>query len=329
VRLPIKLPFCWRLTRQPDTAATRRALSVADGIGVPVRISPNGKGTVLVSNAGEPRLGRSTPRLGIPPRALLWWDSLTEDPRCRWVIKLVQIFIGLRRFASSRLALCPNSATEQLGRSQLLLAVLYVVDVTHRNRLVVGVSGATGIVYASRMLQMLREANYESHLVVSRAADLTRVHETTMSSSDLRELADFDYPIRDIGAPIASGSFLTMGMVIVPCSARTMAAIAYGVGDNLLTRAADVALKERRRLVLMLRESPLSLAHCRAAVVATEIGAIVAPPVPAFYLQPSSIGEMIDQSVSRVLDLFAIETNPVRWGARPDPTGGQMNEHAK
>jgi flavin prenyltransferase len=181
-------------------------------------------------------------------------------------------------------------------------------------RLIVGLTGATGIRYGVRILELLRDTEIETHLVVSRAADMTRAHETDISADQLRALADHAYPIGNVGAAIASGSFQTLGMVVAPCSVRSLSEIAYGTSSNLLTRAADVCLKERRRLVLMLRETPLSLVHARAICAATEAGAIVAPPVPALYLRPAGIDEMIDHTVARALDLFGIDVGMPRWG---------------
>jgi flavin prenyltransferase len=183
-------------------------------------------------------------------------------------------------------------------------------------RLIVGITGATGIRYGVRILELLRPTPIETHLVVSRAADMTRAYETDIGAAELRSLADHAYPIGHVGAAIASGSFQTIGMVVAPCSVRSLSEIAYGNASNLLTRAADVCLKERRRLVLMLRETPLSLVHARAICAATEAGAIVAPPVPALYLRPQSIDELIDHTVARVLDLFEIDIGMPRWGDR-------------
>jgi flavin prenyltransferase len=184
-------------------------------------------------------------------------------------------------------------------------------------RLIVGITGATGIQYGTRILQLLRPTAIETHLVVSKAADMTRAYETDLSASELRALADHAYPVGHVGAAIASGSFRTLGMVIAPCSVRTLSEIAYGTSSNLLTRAADVCLKERRRLVLMLRETPLSLVHARAIAAATEAGAIVAPPVPALYLCPHTIDELIDHTVARALDLFDIDLGFPRWTDTP------------
>src|SRR5579871_2852172 len=181
-----------------------------------------------------------------------------------------------------------------------------------RRRLVVGVSGASGTVYAVRLLDQLRGLGIESHLVVSRAGEITRAYETVVTHRDLHARADVIYRIDDVGARIASGSFRTMGMIVAPCSVRTLSEIAYGNTSNLLTRAADVCLKERRRLVLLFRESPLHLGHIRSMLAATEAGAIIAPPVPAFYLKPETIEEMVDQTIGRALDLFGLEVPGLR-----------------
>lgn len=182
-------------------------------------------------------------------------------------------------------------------------------------RLVVGISGASGTVYGLRLLVALREAGIESHLVISKSAEMTLAYETDMSTADIRALADVSYPVADVGAAIASGSFQTMGMVIAPCSIRSMSEIATGVTSTLLTRAADVALKERRRLVLMVRETPLHAGHLRSMLALAEMGAVIAPPVPAFYTRPASVAQLVDHSVGRVLDLFGIENRLVRrWG---------------
>src|SRR5579859_617023 len=184
-------------------------------------------------------------------------------------------------------------------------------------RLVVGISGATGVVLGIRLLQVLRALEVETHLVVSGAGEMTRDHETELSAAELRSLATHAHKIGDVGASVASGSFRTMGMIVAPCSARTVADIAYGTTGNLLTRAADVTLKERRRLVLLVRESPLSLVHLRAMVAATEAGAIVMPPVPAFYTRPRSVDDIVDQVVGRALDLFDLDAELApRWEGR-------------
>lgn len=188
-------------------------------------------------------------------------------------------------------------------------------------RLVVGISGASGVIYGIRMLQTLRRIGVESHLVVSRSAEVTLAHETAMKVAELRALADVSYAAADIGAAVSSGSFRTLGMVVAPCSVRTMSEIASGVTSTLLTRAADVALKERRRLVLMVRETPLHLGHLRTMTALAEMGAVIAPPVPAFYAKPQSIDDLVDHSVGRVLDLFGLDAgNLRRWGERPAET---------
>ncbi len=185
----------------------------------------------------------------------------------------------------------------------------------NNKRLIVGISGASGAVLGIRTLEALRELGIETHLVVSKAAELTLASETDRSSADLTALASFRHRIGDVGAPIASGSFRTLGMIVVPCSMKTLAEIAYGTTSNLLTRAADVVLKERRRLVLAPRETPLHLGHLKAMHQVTEIGAIVAPPVPAFYAKPASVEDMVDQTVGRLLDLFDLEWSRTRrWG---------------
>jgi 4-hydroxy-3-polyprenylbenzoate decarboxylase len=181
-------------------------------------------------------------------------------------------------------------------------------------RLVVGISGASGVIYGIRLLQLLQPTNVETHLVMSRSAEITIAHETDMKIAAIRDLADVNYKQDDIGAAISSGSVKTLGMVIAPCSVRTLAEIAGGVTSTLLTRAADVVLKERRKLVLMVRESPLHLGHLRNMAQATEMGAIIAPPVPAFYARPESLEQMIDHTVGRTLDHFDIDVGAVkRW----------------
>ncbi|MDO9078960.1 MAG: UbiX family flavin prenyltransferase [Brevundimonas sp.] len=188
------------------------------------------------------------------------------------------------------------------------------------SRLIVGISGASGVTYGVRVLDALRELGVESHLVVTRAAQLTLSQETDLSADDLLGRADVTHRLNDVGATIASGSFRTMGMIIAPCSVRTMGEIATGVTSTLLTRAADVALKERRRLVLMVRETPLHLGHLRTMTALAEMGAIIAPPLPAFYARPASIAEMVDQSVGRALDLFDLDWSAVRrWDGLKGP----------
>lgn len=182
-------------------------------------------------------------------------------------------------------------------------------------RLVVGMSGASGAVYGLEVLDRLRDLGIESHLILSRAAELTLTHETGLTLDDARARASHWYRTGDVGAAPASGSFRTLGMIVAPCSIRSMSEIASGVTTSLLTRAADVALKERRRLVLMVRETPLHAGHLRTMLQLTEMGAIVAPPVPAFYAKPSSLADMVAHTVGRMLDLFGLDTGTVRrWG---------------
>lgn len=184
-----------------------------------------------------------------------------------------------------------------------------------KKRLIIGISGASGAVYAVRTLEMLREMDVETHLVVSPAGRMTVNYETGMDYGDLTKLATHHYGAKDIGAAISSGSFKTLGMLVVPCSMRSLAEIATGVTAGLLTRAADVVLKERRRLVLMVRETPLHTGHLRSMTAASEIGAIIYPPVPAFYAEPKTIEELVDQTVSRALDLFDLDAPATkRWG---------------
>jgi 4-hydroxy-3-polyprenylbenzoate decarboxylase len=186
---------------------------------------------------------------------------------------------------------------------------------SHPPRLIVGISGASGVIYGIRLLETLRALSLESHLVMSRGAELTLVHETDFKPADVRRLATRWYRTNDIAAAIASGSFPTLGMVVAPCSIRTMSEIATGITSNLLTRAADVTLKERRRLVLMVRETPLHLGHLRTMATVTELGAVIAPPVPAMYIRPTGIADLVDHTVGRVLDLFGIDSGRVhRWG---------------
>ncbi len=179
-------------------------------------------------------------------------------------------------------------------------------------RLVVGISGASGAIYGVRILDACRELGIESHLIVSRAAALTLREETAVSPSDLAARASVTYKIGDVGAAVASGSFRALGMIVAPCSVRTFSEIATGVTSSLLTRAADVTLKERRPLVLMVRETPLHLGHLRTLARLAEMGAVIAPPVPAFYAKPASLEEMVDQSVGRALDLFGLAWSAVR-----------------
>ncbi len=184
-----------------------------------------------------------------------------------------------------------------------------------RRRLIVGISGASGIIYGIRMLEALRDLEVESHLVMSASAEVTAAHETSHKIKDIKALADFSHSASDLAAPLSSGSFRTMGMVVAPCSIRSMSEIASGATTSLLTRAADVVLKERRRLVLLVRETPLHTGHLRNLLALSEMGAVIAPPVPAFYINPESVDELVNQTVGRVLDLFDLEsTATTRWG---------------
>ncbi|MFO1061905.1 MAG: UbiX family flavin prenyltransferase [Dongiaceae bacterium] len=187
-----------------------------------------------------------------------------------------------------------------------------------RPRLIVGISGASGAIYGIRLLQLLRDLPVETHLVMTRSAELTIATETAWKPAAVRALADVAHGAGDLAAPISSGSFRTMGMVVAPCSVRSMSEIATGTTSNLLTRAADVVLKERRRLVLMVRETPLHTGHVRNMLALCEMGAVIAPPVPAFYAAPATIADMVDHTLGRVLDLFGLESGTVRrWGEAP------------
>lgn len=185
-------------------------------------------------------------------------------------------------------------------------------------RIVIGVSGASGSIYGFRLLERLRESqNIETHLVLSRSAERTGFLELGKRAKDWKNLVNYWYPFEDIGAPLASGSFQTDGMVVAPCSIQSLSSIAAGISSNLLTRAADVTLKERRRLILMVRETPLHLGHLRSMVAVTEMGAIVAPPVPGFYHQPRTILDLVDHSLDRVLDLLGVPNDAAkRWGGQ-------------
>ena len=190
------------------------------------------------------------------------------------------------------------------------------------DRLIVGISGASGAILGIRALQLLQPTPIETHLVISKAAALTISSETDSSVDDIKSLADVTYPAADISAAISSGSYKTRGMIIAPCSIKTLGEISSGITSNLLSRAADVVLKERRRLVLMLREAPLHAGHLKQALAVTEMGAVVSPPVPAFYTSPESIDEMVTQMVARSLDLFDIDCiNLKRWGEDFDING--------
>jgi 4-hydroxy-3-polyprenylbenzoate decarboxylase len=187
-----------------------------------------------------------------------------------------------------------------------------VNGVVEPRRIVVGISGASGVVYGVRLLEVLREAGVETHLVMSRSAEITLAHETDRKVAEVRALADHWHRQDDIGAGIASGSFRAMGMIVAPCSIRSMSEIATGVTSGLLTRAADVALKEHRRLVLMVRETPFHLGHLRTMTQLAEMGAVIAPPLPAFYPRPKNLEAVIDHSVGRALDLFGIDSGLTR-----------------
>ncbi|QFU77453.1 UbiX family flavin prenyltransferase [Halioglobus maricola] len=181
-------------------------------------------------------------------------------------------------------------------------------------RIIVGISGASGIVYGVRALELLRDIGVETHLVMSKSAELTLHHEMDMSLAEVKALASQVHPIKNVGASIASGSFVTGGMLVAPCSIRSMSEIATGVTSTLLTRAADVVLKERRRLVLMVRETPLHTGHLRTMTQLSEMGAVIAPPAPAFYTRPETLEEIVTQGVGRVLELFDLNVEQVqRW----------------
>lgn len=184
-----------------------------------------------------------------------------------------------------------------------------------QRRLIVGITGASGAIYGVRLLQACRALGLETHLCLSRAARLTLASELDMKGAEVEALADRVYGPSDVGGAIASGSFRTRGMVIAPCSVRTMSDIAHGTTDTAIARAADVVLKERRRLVLMLRETPLHAGHLESLLKLARLGAIIAPPVPAFYIRPKSVEELVDHAVGRVLDLFELDNDlPKRWG---------------
>lgn len=190
----------------------------------------------------------------------------------------------------------------------------------NQQRLIIGITGASGVTVGVRLLELLRNSDIETHLVVSKAAEMALAYETDLQSKDVRALARVHHAIGAVGASIASGSFPTMGMVIAPCSIRSMSEIATGVTTTLLTRAADVVLKERRRLVLALRETPLHLGHLRTMTALAEMGAVIAPIAPAFYPRPESVDDIVTQAAGRLLDLFDIDTGVVRrWEGPPSP----------
>lgn len=189
-----------------------------------------------------------------------------------------------------------------------------------KDRLIVGISGASGAVYGIRALETLRAAGIETHLVLTKTAAMTIAYETDLTLAQVKKLADVVHANEDLGAAVSSGSFKTLGMIVAPCSMRSVAEIAYGNTTTLLTRAADVQLKERRRVVLLAREAPLHLGHLRALTQAAEIGAVIVPPVPAFYSRPKTIDDIVNHTVGRALDLFGIETKLVkRWGEDSGP----------
>jgi len=189
----------------------------------------------------------------------------------------------------------------------------------HKQRLIVGISGASGVIYGVRILELLRHTDIETHLVMSKSAEMTLAYESDLKPKDVKALASVTHAVADIGASISSGSFPTMGMVIAPCSIKTMSEIATGVTSSLLSRAADVVLKEKRRLVLALRETPLHGGHLRTMTTLADIGAVVAPIVPAFYTRPKTVDDIVNHTVGRLLDLFGIETKTVkRWKGGPE-----------
>ena len=189
----------------------------------------------------------------------------------------------------------------------------------HKQRLIVGISGASGVIYGVRILELLRDTDIETHLVMSKSAEMTLAYESDLKPKDVKALASVTHAVADIGASISSGSFQTMGMVIAPCSIKTMSEIATGVTSTLLSRAADVVLKEKRRLVLALRETPLHGGHLRTMTTLADIGAVVAPIVPAFYTRPKTVDDIVNHTVGRLLDLFGIETKTVkRWKGGPE-----------
>tara|TARA_R110002073_G_scaffold94603_2_gene219949 strand:- start:12 stop:614 length:603 start_codon:yes stop_codon:yes gene_type:complete len=199
---------------------------------------------------------------------------------------------------------------------------------SERGRIIVGISGASGVIYGIRALQALHELDVETHLIASKAAEMTMGYETDYTPASLRALADYVYKPSDIGASIASGSFRNMGMLVAPCSVRSMSEIATGVTSGLIARAADVTLKERRRLVLMVRETPFHLGHLRTMTALTEMGAVIHPPLPAFYTNPATIDDLVNQSVGRALDMFGLDWTPTRrWGE--DLEGGKRPSAAQ
>ena len=210
------------------------------------------------------------------------------------------------------------------------------MDNTKRTRLIVGITGATGTIFGVRLLQMLQGSGVETHLVVSKWAARTLAHETPYTLEELRQMATHHYQLGDQGAAISSGSFVTLGMIVVPCSMRTLSAIAQGAGDNLIHRAADVVLKERRRLVLVARESPLNDIHLENMLKLSRMGVVILPPVPAFYNRPQTLDDMVNHVVMRTLDQFDIHLDMVnRWdgvmraGAQPQVSADELDESEK
>ena len=188
-----------------------------------------------------------------------------------------------------------------------------------KQRLVIGISGASGVIYGVRALEALRGSGIETHLIMTKTAEMTLGYETKLKAKDVQRLADVVHPIQDLGAAISSGSFRTLGMLVAPCSIRSLSEIAYGTTSNLLSRAADVALKEKRRVVLMVREAPLHVSHLRAMAAAAEIGAVILPPEPSFYALPQTVDDIVNHSIGRAFDLFGIDTGLVkRWGESGD-----------
>ncbi len=205
--------------------------------------------------------------------------------------------------------------TDLLRLAGLAMGSLAPAHDAPKPRIIVGISGATGVIFGIRLLEILRDLGIETHLVISRPGVMTIAEETDFKLSEITGRASRHYRIGDIAAPIASGSYRTMGMIVAPCSVRTMAEIATGVTSNLLTRAADVVLKERRKLVLMVRETPLHAGHLRTMTQLAEMGAIIAPPMPAFYTRPASLADMVEHNLGRILDLFDLEVPALpRWG---------------
>jgi 4-hydroxy-3-polyprenylbenzoate decarboxylase len=205
-----------------------------------------------------------------------------------------------------------NLSTLQWMAMFLIAQLKRIIIFMDNSRLIIGISGSSGIIYGIRLLQVLKKFPIETHLIVSKAAQLTRAYETDLTMVELKGLADIYHPVNDIGASIASGSYKTKGMIIAPCSMKTLSEIAHGTTGTLLTRAADVVLKERRRLVLMPRETPLHLGHLQNMVAVTQMGGIICPPVPAFYIRPQTIEDLINHSVGRILDLFDIDSGLVK-----------------